>query len=86
VVAEILGYGGQVICKPWVPRNGNTVYGLCAEGTLPHVRILNAIRIAPPDLQAFVDNRRTVGRLRASSRRPLSSVEEGDSDEPGRGP
>jgi hypothetical protein len=22
VVAEILGYGGQVMCKPWVPRNG----------------------------------------------------------------
>ena len=22
VVAEILAYGGQVICKPWVPRNG----------------------------------------------------------------
>ncbi len=23
VVAEILAYGGQVICKPWVPRNGS---------------------------------------------------------------
>jgi hypothetical protein len=23
VVSEILAYGGQVICKPWVPRNGS---------------------------------------------------------------
>ena len=35
-----------------------TVYGLCAEGALPHIRILNAIRIAPGDLAAFVDARR----------------------------
>ena len=35
-----------------------TVYGLCAEGALPHVRILNAIRIAPADLTAFVAARR----------------------------
>jgi excisionase family DNA binding protein len=40
-----------------------TVYGLCAEGTLPHVRILNAIRIVPEDLAAFVNARRVV-RLR----------------------
>jgi predicted DNA-binding transcriptional regulator AlpA len=26
-----------------------TVYGLCAEGALPHIRILNAIRIAPAE-------------------------------------
>ena len=35
-----------------------TVYGLCAEGALPHIRILNAIRIAPEDLAIFVDARR----------------------------
>jgi len=30
-----------------------TVYGLCGRGELPHVRISNAIRIAPADLGAF---------------------------------
>jgi len=41
-----------------------TVYGLCAEGALPHIRILNAIRIAPADLVAFVEARR-VGTARS---------------------
>jgi excisionase family DNA binding protein len=31
-----------------------TVYGLCDRGELPHVRISNAIRIAPADLAAFL--------------------------------
>ena len=31
-----------------------TVYGLCAGGRLPHVRILNVIRVAPGDLAAFI--------------------------------
>ena len=35
-----------------------TVYGLCAEGALAHIRILNAIRIAPADLAAFIAARR----------------------------
>ncbi len=35
-----------------------TVYGLCAAGALPHIRILNAIRIAPADLDAFIRARR----------------------------
>jgi excisionase family DNA binding protein len=35
-----------------------TVYGLCADGSLAHIRILNAIRIAPADLAAFVAARR----------------------------
>ena len=35
-----------------------TLYGLCAEGALPHIRILNAIRIAPADLAAFIEARR----------------------------
>ena len=35
-----------------------TDYGLCAEGALPHIRILNAIRIAPTDLAAFIATRR----------------------------
>ena len=32
----------------------DTVYRLCAKSELPHVRILNAIRIAPADLDAFL--------------------------------
>jgi len=39
-----------------------TVYGLCAEGALAHVRILNAIRIAPADLATFVEARRIGSR------------------------
>jgi excisionase family DNA binding protein len=45
-----------------------TVYGLCAEGALPHIRILNAIRIAPADLEAFIDARRIGSR---GSGRPI---------------
>ena len=35
-----------------------TVYALCARGALPHVRLLNAIRVAPGDLEAFVESSR----------------------------
>lgn len=35
-----------------------TVYALCAKGALPHVRVLNAIRVAPRDLEEFVEGRR----------------------------
>jgi excisionase family DNA binding protein len=35
-----------------------TVYAVCARGVLPHVRVLNAIRVAPGDLEAFVEGRR----------------------------
>ena len=31
-----------------------TVYRLCNENVLPHTRVLNAIRVQPPDLRAFV--------------------------------
>ncbi len=34
-----------------------TVYKLCADGGLPHARILNAIRIVPADLARFVRER-----------------------------
>ena len=34
-----------------------TVYELCARGELVHVRILNAIRVAPVDLEAFTAQR-----------------------------
>ena len=39
-----------------------TVYELCAESALAHVRILNAIRIAPEDLASFVEARRIGSR------------------------
>jgi excisionase family DNA binding protein len=39
-----------------------TVYRLVAEGQLAHVRVLNAIRVAPRDLEAFVEGRRHAGR------------------------
>jgi excisionase family DNA binding protein len=31
-----------------------TIYTLCERGELAHVRILNAIRVAPADLESFV--------------------------------
>ncbi|WP_224249458.1 helix-turn-helix domain-containing protein [Hyalangium gracile] len=31
-----------------------TVYGLCERGELPHVRVSNAIRIRPADVEAFL--------------------------------
>lgn len=31
-----------------------TVYGLCDSGKLPHVRVLNVIRVRPPDLRGFI--------------------------------
>lgn len=34
-----------------------TVYALCDRGELLHVRISNAIRIAPTDLAAFIAKR-----------------------------
>jgi excisionase family DNA binding protein len=40
---------------------GATVYRLVAEGQLAHVRVLNAIRVAPRDLEAFVEERRRRG-------------------------
>jgi excisionase family DNA binding protein len=33
---------------------GATVYRLCESGELPHVRIVNSIRIRPADLAAFL--------------------------------
>ena len=39
-----------------------TVYRLVGEGQLPHVRVLNAVRVVPRDLEAFVAGRRRGGR------------------------
>ncbi len=33
-----------------------TVYKLCERGELPHVRVLNSIRVTPADLAAFIQN------------------------------
>ena len=38
-----------------------TVYALCALRELPHVRVLNAIRVAPLDLEAFIASKRSEG-------------------------
>jgi excisionase family DNA binding protein len=38
-----------------------TVYGLCASGQLPHVRVINSIRVTPADLDAFLVRRRSAG-------------------------
>jgi excisionase family DNA binding protein len=38
-----------------------TVYKLCAAGALPHVRVLNAVRVAVEDLERFLANVRRSG-------------------------
>jgi excisionase family DNA binding protein len=38
-----------------------TVYRLCADGQLAHVRILNAVRVTPRDLADFIDRQRHGG-------------------------
>src|SRR6266849_2025349 len=35
-----------------------TVYRLCDQGQLRHVRVLHAIRVAPIDLATFIEERR----------------------------
>jgi excisionase family DNA binding protein len=39
-----------------------TVYSLCEKGELAHVRVSNAIRVAPADLDRFIADRRRTGR------------------------
>lgn len=39
-----------------------TVYGLCESGKLPHVRVLNTIRVSRQDLRRFVEEGTRVGR------------------------
>ena len=41
-----------------------TVYRLVDEGQLAHVRVLNAIRVAPRDLEAFIEAQRRAGEIR----------------------
>jgi len=35
-----------------------TVYALCGRGEIRHVRVSNAIRVHPDDLEAFIAGRR----------------------------
>jgi excisionase family DNA binding protein len=42
-----------------------TVYKLCASGVLPHVRVLNALRIAPSDLETYLARTRNGGPLKS---------------------
>jgi len=46
-----------------------TVYRLCERGELPHVRIVNSIRVRRADLDALVAARATAAR-NAGRRRP----------------
>jgi excisionase family DNA binding protein len=34
-----------------------TVYKMCSSGALPHVRVLNAVRVAEADLERFLAGR-----------------------------
>jgi excisionase family DNA binding protein len=47
---------GEVATRLGVCRD--TVYELCKRGELRHVRVLNAIRVHPADLAAFMAGRR----------------------------
>ena len=51
-----------------------TVYGLVAKGRLPHVRVSNAVRVSPGDLDAFVASQRStaVSGPRAARRKEPS--------------
>jgi excisionase family DNA binding protein len=55
-----------------------TVYGLCDRRELPHLRILNAIRVDPRDLKEFMTRARKTSsarhRLRGRARRAASLV------------
>jgi excisionase family DNA binding protein len=50
-----------------------TVYRLCEGGALPHVRIVDSIRVRPADLDALVAARATVAPPNAGRRRPSPS-------------
>jgi hypothetical protein len=39
-----------------------TVPALCAREALSHVRVLNALRVVPGDLEAFIEGRRLKAR------------------------
>jgi hypothetical protein len=59
-----------------------TVYRLCDEGHLPHVRVLHAIRVTPADLEAFVRQKR-MQLLMGRSSRPSKNSSLGNPRRPG---
>jgi excisionase family DNA binding protein len=50
-----------------------TLYRLVAKGQLAHVRVLNAVRVAPRDLEAFIEEGRRGGRGRTTRSSPISA-------------
>jgi len=48
-----------------------TVYRLCESGALPHVRIVNSIRVRPADLDALLAARVTVAPRKDGRRSAL---------------
>ncbi len=46
-----------------------TAYRLCTSGALPHVRVLNAIRVAPDDLECFLVARSKAGSNKTRTER-----------------
>jgi excisionase family DNA binding protein len=64
VVAGEQGAGALLTVRDVAAQLGvctATVYRLVGEGQLPHVRVLNAIRVAPNDLAAFIGAQRRAG-------------------------
>jgi excisionase family DNA binding protein len=63
--AEARGSAGRLLTVKEVAErlrvSTATVYGLCADGRLPHARILNVIRVAPADLVSFIASCRVAG-------------------------
>ena len=53
-----------------------TGYRLVGEGQLAHVRVLNAIRVAPRDLAAFIQEARRPGNRNGQDARRKSAQEE----------
>lgn len=53
VVPERLLSVGEVAAELQVSKA--TVYKLCERGELPHLRVMNAIRVAPADLRRFIE-------------------------------
>jgi len=55
----------------------DTVYRLCERGELRHVRVSNAIRVAPADLEAFIARGRSQSASKRGSRPPVAQRREG---------
>jgi len=61
---SMLSHGSSGVCTA-------TVYALCARGALPHVRIMNSIRVSTSDLEAFLSARRTCRLRKLKGQDPL---------------